>query len=86
MRYATKEEQNSVNQYVEKISKDTGINFFDLMEENIMKKLAEDFQRKHRNGVVSNITDYSFKFTTKPKNDSEKQKEVIYYISYFLKL
>ena len=32
MRDATKEEQESVNRYVESISKPTGINFYDLLE------------------------------------------------------
>lgn len=49
-----------------------------------MFKMANIFQTNHRNGTVSNITDYSFKFTTVQKND--KMKEVIYFESYFVEL
>lgn len=30
MRYATVEEQNSINQYIKNISKDTGVSFFNI--------------------------------------------------------
>ena len=49
-----------------------------------MFKMANIFQTNHRNGTVSNVTDYSFKFTTAQKND--KGKEVIYFESYFVEL
>ena len=49
-----------------------------------MFKMANIFQTNHRNGTVSNVTDYSFKFTTVQKND--KMKEVIYFESYFVEL
>ena len=49
-----------------------------------MFKMANIFQTNHRNGTVSNVTDYSFKFTTVQKND--KVKEVIYFESYFTEL
>ena len=32
MREATKEERESVNRYIESISKPTGVNFFDLLD------------------------------------------------------
>ena len=32
MRYATKKERESVQRYVDSISKPTGVNFFDLMQ------------------------------------------------------
>ena len=51
-----------------------------------MQKLANTFQAAHRNGTVSHVTDYSFKFTIQPKKDTDKPKEVIYYESYFLEL
>lgn len=49
-----------------------------------MFKMANIFQTNHRSGTVSNVTDYSFKFTTVQKND--KVKEVIYFESYFVEL
>ena len=49
-----------------------------------MFKMANVFQTNHRNGTVSNVTDYSFKFTTTQKND--KGKEAIYFESYFVEL
>lgn len=51
-----------------------------------MQKLANMFQAAHRNGTVSHVTDYSFKFTIQPKKDTDKPKEAIYYESYFLEL
>ena len=45
-----------------------------------MSKMANIFQTNHRNGTVSNVTDYSFKFTTTQKNDN------IYFESYFTEL
>lgn len=38
-----------------------------------MFKMANIFQTNHRNGTVSNVTDYSFKFTTTQKNDKVKR-------------
>ena len=32
MRDATKQEQESINNYIKSISKDTGVNFFDLCD------------------------------------------------------
>ena len=49
-----------------------------------MFKMANIFQTNHRSGTVSNVTDYSFKFTTVQKND--KVREVIYFESYFAEL
>ena len=37
MREATKEEQESVNRYIENIFKPTGVNFFDLLDEKDIK-------------------------------------------------
>lgn len=51
-----------------------------------MNKLANVFQTEHRNGTVSNVTSYSFKFTTNPKTASEKPKETIYMKSFFMEL
>ena len=41
MRYATKEERDSVHNYIESISKPTGINFFDTKEVSIMANTKE---------------------------------------------
>ena len=49
-----------------------------------MFKMANISQTNHRNGTVSNVTDYSFKFATQQKND--KVKETIYMESYFTEL
>lgn len=49
-----------------------------------MFKMANIFQTNHRNGTVSTVTDYSFKFTTVQKKD--KMREVIYFESYFVEL
>ena len=35
MREATRKEQESVNRYIESISKPTGVNFFDLLDEKM---------------------------------------------------
>lgn len=86
MRSATQAERDSVNKYVQSISMSTGINFYDNMHITDMQKLANMFQAAHRNGTVSHVTDYSFKFTIQPKKDTDKPKEVIYYESYFLEL
>ena len=43
MRDATKEEQESVNRYIESISKPTDINFFDLLDGKDVK--MEDYIR-----------------------------------------
>lgn len=48
------------------------------------EKLANVFQTEHREGTVSNVTSYSFKYTTTSKKETEKQKEVVYMRSYFL--
>ena len=52
-----------------------------------MEEYAKIYQHEHRNeGVVSNITNYSFKFTTTPKKKDEQPKSCIIMISYFLNL
>lgn len=86
MRCATQTERESINKYVQSISISTGINFYDNLHTTNMQKLANAFQAAHRNGTVSHVTDYSFKFTIQPKKDTDKPKEVIYYESYFLEL
>lgn len=86
MRCATQTERESINKYVQSISISTGINFYYNFHITDMQKLANTFQAAHRNGTVSHITDYSFKFTIQPKKDTDKPKEVIYYESYFLEL
>ena len=49
-----------------------------------MNDYAREYQHKNQNkGTVSNITDYSFKFTTTPKN-GEKPVECVIMKSYFL--
>ena len=51
-----------------------------------MKEYAYDFQMKHPNMVVSNVTNYSFKATTVPKKEDEKPRSWVYMKSWFLKL
>lgn len=50
-----------------------------------MRKKASEYQASHKNGYVSKVTDYSFEFTTHPK-ENEKQKSCVFYESYFLAL
>ena len=38
MRDATEEKIKSINEYIKSISKDIGINFFDLLEEWVLKE------------------------------------------------
>lgn len=48
-----------------------------------MEEYAKQYQHKHRNeGIVSEITDYSFKFECKPTKDG---KQRVYHVmkSYF---
>lgn len=49
-----------------------------------MEEYARQYQHENRNkGVVSNVTDYSFKFTTNPKKDGEQPKSYLVMKSYF---
>lgn len=49
-----------------------------------MEEYARLYQHENRNkGVVSNVTDYSFKFTTNPKKDGEQPKSYLVMKSYF---
>lgn len=41
-----------------------------------MSLIAKDFQNKHKRGVVSKVTSYSFTYT-------ENNKSTVYMISYF---
>lgn len=48
-----------------------------------MKEYAKQYQHEHRNeGVVTEITDYSFKFEGKPTKDG-KQHNYYVMLSYF---
>lgn len=52
-----------------------------------MRKIAKQFQNDHLGkGVVDKVTDYSFRYTTTPKNENEKPKETIYMESWFVEL
>lgn len=51
-----------------------------------MRVYAYDFQMKHKNMVVSDVTSYSFKATTVPKKEDEKPKSWVYMKSWFLNL
>lgn len=52
-----------------------------------MEEYARQYQHENRNkGVVSDVTNYSFKFTTNPKKDGEQPKSYMVMISYFLEL
>ena len=52
-----------------------------------MQEYAKQYQHEHRNeGVVSNVNDYSFKFTCHPKKKDDKPKEYMVMISYFCEL
>ena len=51
-----------------------------------MREYAYDFQMKHKNMVVSKLTDYSFVATTVPKKEDEKPKSWVYMKSWFLNL
>lgn len=46
MRDATKEEQKKVNSYIDNISEDTGVNFWDILEENDeLNRIADEFNK-----------------------------------------
>ena len=53
-----------------------------------MERYAKMFQKTHKNGVVSHITDYSFRYseTTKNAQNLPITKTVVYMKSYFLKI
>lgn len=52
-----------------------------------MQEYAKQYQHEHRNeGVVSDVTSYSFKFTTNPKKKDEQPKSYMVMISYFVEL
>ena len=52
-----------------------------------MKTIARMFANDHiGKGVVSHITDYSFMYTTTPKNEKEKQVSTVYMLSYFMEI
>lgn len=57
------------------------------MEMKSMDSYAREYQHKNRGkGTVSNVNNYSFKFTELPKNNNEKPKEYVVMKSYFLTL
>lgn len=46
MRDATKEEQEKVNGYINSISEDTGVNFWDILDENYeLNRIADEFNK-----------------------------------------
>ena len=49
-----------------------------------MNEYAYEFQMKHPDMVVSNVTSYSFKATTVPKKEDEKPRSWVYMKSWFL--
>lgn len=52
-----------------------------------MQEYARQYQHKNRGkGIVSNVTDYSLKFTTFPEKDTEQPKEYVVFKSWFLEL
>lgn len=52
-----------------------------------MKKIAKVFQNNHiGKGIVDKVTEYSFRYTTIPKNENDKPKSYIYMKSWFLEL
>lgn len=53
MRDATKEEQESVNRYIESISKPTDINFFDLLDGKDVK--MEDYIRTKADEMINSF-------------------------------
>ena len=59
-----------------------------LREVGKMERYAKMFQNTHKNGVVSHITDYSFRYseTTKNAQNLPITKTVVYMKSYFLKI
>lgn len=55
------------------------------VSENEMETYARQYQKEHRGkGLVSDITNYSFKFTTLPKKQDETPKSYYVMKSYFL--
>lgn len=47
-----------------------------------MEEYAVEYQRKHR-GKVTDVTNYSFKYTTLPLKEDEKPKSYVVMKSYF---
>ena len=66
MREATKEERESVNRYIESISKPTGVNFFDLLDgkdvkmEGYIRTKADEMINSFKQGCVKK-RDFFFK-------------------------
>lgn len=49
-----------------------------------MAEYAKQYQHENRNkGTVSNVTDYSLKFTSNPSKNGEQPKSHIVMLSYF---
>jgi hypothetical protein len=49
-----------------------------------MEEYAAEYQKKHRGkGKVTDVTDYSFKYTTLPLKEDEKPKSYVVMKSYF---
>lgn len=59
MRDATQEETNSVNEYIESISTDTGVTFYDTVDDYIKDSIKELRElREYKNKVEEFITKY----------------------------
>ena len=65
MREATKEERESVNRYIESISKPTGVNFFDLLDgkdikmEGYIRTKADEMINSFKQGCVKKGISFS---------------------------
>ena len=59
MRHATQEEINSVNEYIESISTDTGVAFYDTVDDYIKDSIKELQElREYKNKVEKFISKY----------------------------
>lgn len=59
MRDATQEETNSVNEYIESISTDTGVTFYDTVDDYIKDSIKELRELKeYKNKVEKFISEY----------------------------
>ena len=59
MRDATQEETNSVNEYIESISTDTGVTFYDTVDDYIKDSIKELRElREYKNKVEEFISKY----------------------------
>lgn len=50
-----------------------------------MQEYANQYQKQHRGrGYVSDVTSYSFKWTTLPMKENEKPVSCVFMLSYFV--